>query len=107
MRSTALAIVAASALALPVAALCQTDASPTRAQVRAELQQLEQAGYDPAKGEDPGYPADIQAAEARVSAQNGATGYGGVTSGASVSGSRAISRPATTDEMKQLYFGGE
>jgi hypothetical protein len=104
MRSTAIAIAAASALALPVTALCQTDAAPTRAQVRAELQQLEQAGYDPAKGEDPSYPTDIQAAEARVSSESG---YGGVTSGASASGSRAITRPATTEEMKQLYFGGE
>lgn len=107
MRSIAMAIAAVSALALPIAALSQTDAPPTRAQVRAELQQLEQAGYDPGKGENPNYPADIQAAEARVSSQNGATAYGGVTSGTSASGSHAISRPATTDEMKQLYFGGD
>ncbi|WP_180735163.1 DUF4148 domain-containing protein [Paraburkholderia sp. PGU19] len=107
MKSFVFTIVAASALAMPIAAFSQTDGTVTRAQVRAELQQLEQAGYDPAKGEDPTYPADIQAAEARVSAGNGATGYGGTASGSSSSGSRAVTRPASGDEMRQLYFGGE
>ncbi|WP_233858289.1 DUF4148 domain-containing protein [Paraburkholderia sp. HD33-4] len=107
MRTIAMAIAVMSALAVPVAALSQTDATPTRAQIRAELQQLEQAGYDPGKGEVPNYPADIQAAQARVSSQNGTTAYGGATSGTSVSGSRATTHPATTEEMKQLYFGGD
>jgi type II secretory pathway pseudopilin PulG len=107
MKSFVSTIVAASALAMPIAAFSQTDATATRAQVRAELQQLEQAGYDPAKGENPNYPADIQAAEARVSAANSATGYGGTTSVSSSSGSRATTRPASGDEMRQIYFGGQ
>jgi hypothetical protein len=107
MRSLIVAIAATSALALPLTAWSQTDAAPTRAQVRAELQQLEQAGYDPSKGEDPNYPVDIQAAEARVWAANGATGYGGTMSGSTSSGSRATVRPASGDEMRQIYFGGE
>lgn len=107
MKSIAIAVAAASALSLPLAAFSQTDSTLTRAQVRAELQQLERVGYDPAKGEDPHYPADIQAAEARVSMQNGATAYGGVTPGSSASGAPVITRPATTEEMKQLYFGGQ
>ncbi|SAL87706.1 membrane protein [Caballeronia arvi] len=106
MKSFATAIAAVSAFALPVAALSQSDTTLTRAQVRAELQQLEQAGYDPAKGEDPNYPTNIQTAEVRVSSQNGATAYGGTTPGSTASGSRSVSRPASTDEMKQLYFGG-
>jgi type II secretory pathway pseudopilin PulG len=100
-------ITAASTLALPIAARSQTDSTLTRAQVRAELQQLEQAGYDPAKGEDPNYPADIQAAEARVWATNGATAYGGIKSGSSSSGSGEIRRPASAEEMRQMYFGGQ
>lgn len=107
MKSFVFTIVAASALAMPIAAFSQTDATPTRAQVRAELQQLEQAGYDPAKGENPNYPADIQAAEARVSAANSTTGYGGTASVSSSSGSRATTRPASGDEMRQIYFGGQ
>jgi len=43
----------------------------TRAQVKADLRRLEQAGYDPAT-RDPYYPDQIQAAEARVSRQNAA-----------------------------------
>jgi Domain of unknown function (DUF4148) len=107
MKSFVFTIAAASALAMPIVAFSQTDATATRAQVRAELQQLEQAGYDPAKGENPNYPADIQAAEARVSAANSATGYGGTASVSSSSGSRATTRPASGDEMRQIYFGGQ
>jgi hypothetical protein len=53
----------------------------TRAQVRAELVQLEKAGYDPASDQTQ-YPKNIQAAEAKVSAQQaqqqGTNAYGGV-----------------------------
>lgn len=42
----------------------------TRAQVRADLIRLEQAGYNPSANDDATYPADIQAAEAKVSAQD-------------------------------------
>ncbi|GJH27448.1 DUF4148 domain-containing protein [Caballeronia novacaledonica] len=106
MKTFVIAVAAASALVVPLSAFCQTDASPTRAQVRAELEKLEQAGYNPAK-DDPNYPVDIQTAQARVSAQSGATGYGGVMSGASTSGSRTVVQPASSEELKQIYFGGQ
>ena len=106
MKSVVIAVAAASALSIPLAAFSQSDPTLTRAQVRAELQQLEQAGYDPAKSADASYPSDIQAAEARLSA-NGPTEYGGVPSGSSTSGSRAVVSPASTEDMKQLYFGGQ
>ncbi|WP_175921797.1 DUF4148 domain-containing protein [Burkholderia latens] len=47
----------------------QSNAPLTRAQVREELIRLEAAGYDPSKGDDGEYPADIQAAQARVAAE--------------------------------------
>ncbi|MBN3762231.1 DUF4148 domain-containing protein [Burkholderia sp. Ac-20365] len=107
MKSFIVTIAAASALALPVASFSQTtDTGTTRAQVRAELQQLEQAGYDPGKGENPTYPADVQAAEARASATS-ATGYGGTASGSTSFGSRATTHPASAEEMHQIYFGGQ
>ena len=106
MKSFAM-MLAAAALFFPLAALAQTDSTLTRAQVRADLQQLEQVGYEPFKGEDPHYPTDIQAAEARVRAGNGATSYGGAPSGATESGARVVTRPASPEEMKQLYFGGQ
>ncbi len=75
MKSTIFALAAATLLAVPVAAYSQTQQGPTRAQVRAELQQLEEAGYNSAKGEDPRYPADVQAAEGRIAGQRGMTEY--------------------------------
>jgi hypothetical protein len=93
MKSLVQAVAIAAVLAAPVASFAQSSQPVTRAQVRAELAQIEQAGYSPARGADPEYPADIQAAEARVAAQNGTvqaanTGYGPSTSGTSLSGQR-------------------
>jgi Domain of unknown function (DUF4148) len=42
----------------------------TRVEVRHELEELEAAGYDPARGDDDSYPADLQAAEQRVAAKH-------------------------------------
>ncbi|WP_244816486.1 DUF4148 domain-containing protein [Caballeronia sp. Lep1P3] len=106
MKSVVIAVAAASALSLSFAAFSQTESTLTRAQVRAELQQFEHAGYDPAKSDDATYPGDIQAAAARTSTDS-PTAYGGVLSGSSSSGSRAVVRPASSEEMKQLYFGGQ
>jgi hypothetical protein len=45
----------------------QTNQSPiTRAQVKAELVDLEKAGYNPNMANDPNYPADLQKAEKKV-----------------------------------------
>lgn len=84
------AVVIVAVLATPLASFAQQSNAPvTRAEVRAELVQLERAGYTPAKRDNATYPADIQAAEARVAEQNSATeGVGGVTSGAAQSGQR-------------------
>ncbi|WP_168788035.1 DUF4148 domain-containing protein [Paraburkholderia aromaticivorans] len=93
MKSLIQAVVIAAALAAPVAVFAQSSQPVTRAQVRAELVQLEKAGYNPARGKDPYYPADIQAAEAKVAAQNGAArGYGGAVSGSSDAGRPAVSQ---------------
>ena len=51
-------------------AFAQSAAPLTRAQVRDELIRLEAAGYDPAKGDEGAYPADIQAAEAKLAEQD-------------------------------------
>jgi hypothetical protein len=65
----------------------------TRAEVRADLVRVEQAGYNPSLGNDIDYPADIQAAEAKVAAQGNqqmaSNAMGGTTmNGTSASGSR-------------------
>ena len=51
-------------------AFAQSNAPLTRAQVREELIRLEAAGYDPSKGDDGEYPADIQAAQAKLVEQD-------------------------------------
>lgn len=81
------ACVIAVALAVPAVSFGQTNNGPlTRAQVRAQLIQLEQAGYNPAAADRAQYPRDIQAAEARIQAQGSmagtATGVGGSMNGA-------------------------
>lgn len=84
----------------------QSDALTTRAQVRAELVQLEQAGYHPGDGDQTNYPNSVQAAEARVAAQNGgATGYGGTVSGSSLRGAPAAFRPTSDDGTRSIFFG--
>lgn len=99
MKSLLQAVVVAAAIAAPVAAFAQANQPVTRAQVRAELVELQQAGYHPG-GEDPYYPADIQAAEAKVAAQkaarNATSGVGGVVSGSSDAG-RAVASKSEPD----------
>ncbi|MBP0595110.1 DUF4148 domain-containing protein [Paraburkholderia sp. LEh10] len=92
MKSLIQAVVIAAALAAPVASFAQAAQPLTRAQVRAELVQLEKAGYHPGDGDNATYPAQIQAAEAKVAAQNAATGVGGVASGSSDASRPAVSK---------------
>ncbi|MGU7776215.1 DUF4148 domain-containing protein [Burkholderia sp. MR1-5-21] len=116
MKSLIQAVVVAAAIVAPVVSFAQSGSQITRAQVRAELVQLQQAGYNSARGEDPHYPDAIQAATARVAAQQqnavaraqgvDVSGYGAQAQGASASGSRAAGvRPASADDMKSLYRG--
>jgi Domain of unknown function (DUF4148) len=107
MRALIPAVVVASALAAPTFAFAQNNGPVTRAQVRAELVQLQQVGYNPATDQTE-YPKNIQAAEARVAAQNEASsGYGGTTGkGSSASGSRESGNVVGSDGMKPIYFGG-
>ncbi|WP_454875460.1 DUF4148 domain-containing protein [Paraburkholderia xenovorans] len=104
MKTLIQAVVVAAVFATPIASFAQSNEPMSRPQVRDELVQLEKTGYSP-HGKDPYYPADIQAAEARMPARNGAaqaenTGFGGTDSGTSQSGEYAAH--AVT---KSLYAG--
>jgi len=93
MKSLIKAVAIAAVLAAPVVSFAQSNQPLTRAQVREELIQLEKAGYNPSTANDYDYPANIQAAEARVAAQKGvaqadATGYGPSENGSSQVGRR-------------------
>lgn len=78
----------------------------TRAQVRAELVALQRAGYDQSRGEDASYPVQLQAAEARIAAQNGgSSAYGGVAAnGSSAAGVRANRHHRDNGGMQPVYF---
>jgi hypothetical protein len=92
MNSLIKAVALAVVLSAPVVSFAQSNQPLTRAEVRNQLVQLEKAGYNPAEADNATYPADIQAAEARVDAANGSTsGVGGVASGSSESGAAAVS----------------
>ncbi|WP_322042988.1 DUF4148 domain-containing protein [Paraburkholderia sp. J67] len=87
MKSLIQAVAVAAALIVPVASFAQSQSPVTRAQVRAELVQLQQVGYHVGDGDQAHYPDAIQAAEAKVAARNGNSAYGGVAN-ASESGVR-------------------
>jgi hypothetical protein len=96
------AIVLASALAAPAVSFAQQSNAPlTREQVRAQIVQLEKAGYDPAGGAGPYYPARFQAAQARIAAQSTASSSNG---GAS-KGSLATGANAPVAVSKQTHIG--
>lgn len=95
-------LIVAVAMVAPVATFAQSSQANqplTRAQVQAELVQLEKAGYTPARN-DLHYPEDIQAAQARVDAQNAGSAYGGVANGSSASG--AASKTSFTQSQDDV-----
>ncbi|WP_027815804.1 DUF4148 domain-containing protein [Paraburkholderia bannensis] len=103
MKTLIAAALAATVLAAPALSFAQANNQQplTRAQVRAELVQLEKAGYRPGLS-SPYYPEDLQAAQARVAQQNAtaeATAYGASTNGSTQAGSRS------TENIKPVYFG--
>lgn len=87
-----IATVAAAVLAVPAISFAQQSNGPlTRAQVKAELVQLEKAGYNPS-ADRIDYPNNIQAAEARVQPQQNfasadTSGYGAQPAAVAESGS--------------------
>jgi|SRR5580698_3711921 hypothetical protein len=95
IRALTSAVVIASALAAPALAFAQNNDPVTRAQVKAELVQLERAGYNPA-GDQAHYPDAILAAEQKVAAQNETAqgAYGPSTVGTSASGAPVSSVPS-------------
>jgi hypothetical protein len=82
-------LLAAAALA-PLGAYAQQSNQPvTRAEVRADLVQLEAAGYRPST-HDGDYPQALMKAEARVAAANARNAaYGGEADGMQAHGARA------------------
>lgn len=71
MKAPKVGILLAIACAMPALSIAQENQNGvTRQKVRAELIELEKAGYDPHRVDDATFPADLQAAEAKVAAQH-------------------------------------
>lgn len=92
------------AASLPVASHAQSTSSTlTRAEVRADLIRVERAGYDAHKS-SPYYPADIQAAEAKLHSGDAVTSagsaYGTSVDGATESGRAGEAQNVLMNDFK-------
>jgi len=85
----------AALVAVPVLSFAQSSQPVTRAEVKAELVQLQKAGYRESSDYTQ-YPAHLQTTLARISAESGATAsasaFGGVALGTTAAGSRTTAR---------------
>ncbi|WP_082710215.1 DUF4148 domain-containing protein [Burkholderia sp. TSV86] len=99
MKTLIYAITAACAVGASFSAIAQSNEPVTRAQVRAELVQLEKAGYHPGVS-SPYYPADIQAAQARVQGSADTSGYGAQAAPVAHAGA-----PVGSSPRQSIYFG--
>ncbi|RKT20846.1 uncharacterized protein DUF4148 [Paraburkholderia sp. RAU2J] len=105
MKTLIYAALVANALVVPVVSFAQDSAAPlTRAEVRADLVQMEQAGYRPGL-KDLHYPTDVQAAEARIHAQDATTPSSTAVGGVPMNGSSQSGAPSTTAGTHSIYFG--
>ncbi|MFM0501463.1 DUF4148 domain-containing protein [Paraburkholderia caffeinilytica] len=88
IKSLIIAASVAAAAVLPAVSFAQSNQPLTRADVRAQLVELQKVGYNPASDQTQ-YPRNIEAAEARLNAQKGAlaSSYGSPSAGSSASGS--------------------
>ena len=89
MKTLACLVLASCALVSPVVSFAQSTAPVTRAQVRAELIRLEQAGYHVGDGDNTTYPEQIQAAEAKIAAQDSQKAGNSDVGGATINGTSA------------------
>ncbi|VWC71379.1 purine nucleoside phosphorylase [Burkholderia lata] len=98
MNNLIRAVLLSCALSAPIVAFAQTtDHAVTRADVRADLVRVEKAGYRPI-GTDPNYPEDIQAAEAKVAAQQAQS-----AAAPSVAAKRTDAQSLASLDEHQLY----
>jgi hypothetical protein len=99
MKTLVHTICAVAVIAVPIASLAQSEGALTRAQVQAEIAQLQQAGFNPANANTVDFPSNMQAADPRAADQG--SGYGPATNGSSQMG-----HPASPSEMRPVFFGG-
>jgi hypothetical protein len=99
MKTLVRAVCAVAVIVVPIASLAQSDGSMTRAQVQAEIVQLEQAGFNPANANTVDFPANMQATDTNAGGQG--SGYG-----PAINGSTQMGHPASSSGVKPVFFGG-
>jgi hypothetical protein len=106
MKALIQAVIVSCALAAPALSFAQSEqGNVTRAQVRDDLQRVEQAGYRPI-ARDASYPDDIQAAEAKVSAQDQQPMTHTAVGGVAPNGTMQMGAPRSTDAHPEPIFFG-
>ncbi|MEX3857743.1 MULTISPECIES: DUF4148 domain-containing protein [Paraburkholderia] len=105
MKSFWQAVGLAAAIVAPIASFAQSEQPVTRAQVKAEILQLEQNGYNPANALDAQYPADIQAAEAKIAAQDSQQAAHSDLGGATTNATAQASQQAGSNEVGGTTVG--
>lgn len=107
MKSLVFAAVAAAIVSTPLASFAQSNAPVTRAQVKAELVQLERNGYNP-QASDAQYPGNAQTASLRAQppvqtlTHADISGYGVEPVALTQTGHRAQIAPSAGEPV---YFG--
>lgn len=94
LRQSVIILVTGALVAVSSLAHADSGSAVTRASVKAELAELEAAGYNP-QGPQENYPVDLMVAEQRVAAAHSATAYGSATNGSSSSGARSVGSATT------------
>jgi len=107
MNTLTRAVLAISFIAAPALSFAQSAAAPvTRAEVMADLVRLEQAGYMPSRINDTRFPEDLQAAEAKVQAQNAAANpQAQPTTPAAANMPLAATTPRIDQPRDPFYYG--
>jgi len=105
------AAILAAVMGVSATAFAQTAVQPnepaTRGEVRQDLKNVESEGYRPGDGDRTNYPANAQAAERRLSEQQGqGESYGGVVNGTGASGMATQPMGSrSNDGTKGVYSG--
>lgn len=107
MKALIRTVMISCALAVPAVSFAQSEQAPiTRAEVRADLIRLEQAGYRPGGGENAHYPQDIQAAEAKVQAENAAASTAAQSTPQATSNPSMASAQLRIDAVRTPFYYG-
>jgi hypothetical protein len=95
MKALVRLVLAIGALSGALVSFAQSTEPVTRAQVRAELSRLEEAGYNVSGADHTTYPAQIQAAEAKIAAQDSQQAANGAVGGTTMNGTSAAGGPTS------------